>query len=147
LQLPASGFQLGTCFTKVLTRRPSWARATDPIFQSLTGKPWDSHDFQHTHLYPLLEQQRLEGNPYFRPYNGSTPILTIAVLLYSMGTYRQGALSFVKRHRPGCVRKATPDEVTNHGRWRSRNRGNEPMPTHYDQPILEDLLYLTLLCV
>jgi hypothetical protein len=59
-----------------------------------------------------------------------------------------GGASYVKRHRPGCIRKATADEVANHGRgWRSRNRGREPMPTHYDKPTLEDLLYITLLCM
>jgi hypothetical protein len=120
---------------------------THPVFQGTTGKTWDSHYFRHTHLYHLLEQQRLEGDAYLHPYDGSTATHTIALLFYSMGTYRRGGTSFVKRHRTNCVRKATPDEVTNHGRWRSRNRGSEPMPTHYDEPILEDLLYITLLCM
>jgi hypothetical protein len=143
----ASGFNLGDCFLAVLARRPPGFSPTNPVFRSLHGKVWNSHYFRHTHLYPLLEQQRLEGDPYLRPYVGTTPSLRITLLFFSMGTYRRGGNSFVKRHRPGCIRKATSDEITNHGRWRSRNRGADPMPTHYDEPILEDLLYLTLLCM
>jgi hypothetical protein len=143
----ASGFRLGLSFTAVVARRPVTARATDPLFQSTTGRTWDSHFFWHTHLYHLLEQQRLEGDAYLRPYDSSTATRTIVLLFYSMGTYRRGGTSFIKRHHTGCVRKATPDEVTNHGQWRSRNRGSEPMPTHYDEPILEDLIYITLFCM
>jgi hypothetical protein len=35
----------------------------------------------------------------------------------------------------------------NHGRWRSRNLGGDTMLVHYDEPTLEDLLYVTLLCM
>jgi hypothetical protein len=95
----------------------------------------------------LLDQQRLAGDPHLLPYDGSSPARTIPLLYYSMGMYRRGANSHVQRQRPGCIRKATPGEVANHGRWRSKNRGGKPMPVHYHEPTLEDLIYITLLCM
>jgi hypothetical protein len=50
----------------------------------------------------------------------------------------------VQRCQPLCIRRATPTEIANHGRWRSRNRGSEPMPVHYDEPTVEDLVFITL---
>jgi hypothetical protein len=143
----ASGFRPGSTYLAALAQRPASALPTDPVFTSRSGKVWDSHYFRHTHLYPLLEQQRREGDPYLLPFDGSTPTRLIPLLYYSMGCYRRGANSHVQRHRPGCVRKADPGEVINHGRWRSKNRGSEPMPVHYHEPTLEDLLYITLLCM
>jgi hypothetical protein len=144
--LTASGLAPGAAYLEVCANRPA-GLATDLVFKSLNGKVWDSHYYRHTHLYPLLEQQRLEGDPYLLPFDGSTPTRHIALLYYSMGLYRRGGNSFVQRHRTGCVRKADPDEVINHGRWRSKNRGSEPMPVHYHEPTLEDLIYITLLCM
>jgi hypothetical protein len=145
--LTASGFDLGAAFSAAQHQRPPGTPDTDRIFQGSRGKLWDSRYFWHTHVYPLLEQQRLEGDPSLLPYDGSTPARTIALLYYSMGSYRRGANSHVQRCRALCVRRATPEEIANHGRWRSRNRGREPMPVHYDEPSSEDLLYITLLCM
>jgi hypothetical protein len=145
--LTSSGLPAGAAYLDVLAHRPVDALATDLVFTSYRGKTWDSHYFRHTHLYPLLELQRLQGDPYLLPYDGSSPARTISLLFYSMGLYRRGGNSHVQRHRPGCVRKAAADEVINHGRWRSKNRGVEPMPVHYHEPSLEDLLYITLLCM
>jgi hypothetical protein len=145
--LTASGLDVGTAYAEVMAHRPANADSTSLVFRSLQGKVWNSHYFRHTHVYPLLEQQRSEGDPTLRLFDGSSPARTIAVLYYSMGMYRRGGNSHVQRHRPGCVRKATPDEITNHGRWRSKNRGGEPMPVHYHEPTLEDLLFVTLLCM
>jgi hypothetical protein len=143
----ASGFDLGSSFTAAFLQRPAGTCATDLVFRGFYGKQWDSHHFRHVHVYPLLELQRLAGDPYLRPYNGSSPSLLIALLFYSMGMYRRGARSHVQRQRARCIRRATEDEIANHGRWRSRNLGGESMLVHYDSPPLEDLLYLTLLCM
>jgi hypothetical protein len=145
--LTASGFDLGAAFSVAQDQRPAGSQPTDRIFQSARGKLWDSRFFCHTHVYPLLEQQRLEGDPSLLPYDGVTPTRTIPLLFYSMGSYRCGTNSHVRRCRLLCVRRATPEEIGNHGRWRSRNRGREPMPVHYDEPSSEDLLYITLLCM
>jgi hypothetical protein len=64
-----------------------------------------------------------------------------------MGSYRRGTRSHVERHRAGCIRKASPTEVANHGRGHSKNLSREPMVVHYYEPTLEDLLFLTLLCM
>jgi hypothetical protein len=143
----ASGFNIGACFTAARAQRPAGSSNTHLIFQSLDGKIWDSPYFRRKYLYPLLEQQCLEGDLYLRPYDGASPTRVISLLYYSMSCYRRGANSHVQRQRARCVRKATPDEVANHGRWRSRNIGCEPMPVHYNEPTLEDMIYLTLLCM
>ena len=51
-----------------------------------------------------------------------------------------------RRRRPGCVRKATPEEIYIHGRWKLKNSGREIIDLHYLEPTLEDKVYLTLLC-
>jgi hypothetical protein len=145
--LTSSGFDLGACYTAAWLQRPAGRPLTDLIFRSARGKPWNSHFFRHAHLYPLLELQRLGGDPHLLPFDGSAPTKSLALLFYSMGSYRRGARSHVERHRPGCMRRASPDEIDNHGRWRSKNRSREPMPVHYYEPTLEDLLFLTLLCM
>jgi hypothetical protein len=61
--------------------------------------------------------------------------------------YHRGANIYVQRQRLGCIRRATANKIANHGRWRSKNRGGEPMPVHYYEPTLEDLLFITLLCM
>jgi hypothetical protein len=143
----ASGFDVAASFTAAFAQRPIGTLDTDFIFRAQNGKRWDSHYFRHTHVYPLLTQQRLEGNPSLLPYDGSTPARSIALLFYSMGSWRRGGNSHVQRQREFCIRKASETEISNHGRWRSRNRGREPMPVHYDEPTNEDLIYLTLLCM
>ena len=65
---------------------------------------------------------------------------------YSMGCYRRGGRSHVAKKRPGCVRKATPAEVYEHGRWAIKT-GTEAAPIHYNEPSVPDKLDITLLCM
>jgi hypothetical protein len=58
--------------------------------------------------------------------------------------YRRGGRSHCRRHRPGCLRAATPLEIYLHGRWKFLNRGREAVDLHYIEPTLEDRIYLTL---
>lgn len=127
-----------------LTPQPS-AR---PLFCHPDSSLWSSHYFRHTHLYPLLHEQRLRGDPHLLPYD-STPNNSLADKFWGMNSYRRGGRSHTERHRPGCVRRATPEEITEHGRWRTQNRASSgvSMPTHYLDLSLEDRLYITLLCM
>ena len=63
-----------------------------------------------------------------------------------MHSYRRGADTHCSRKRDGCLHKANRNEATNHGRWRVKNQGGESMPTHYQEPSIEDRVYLTLMC-
>jgi hypothetical protein len=70
----ASGFNVNACHAMVLAHRPQGLAPNDLIFTGYRGHIWDSHYFRHWHLYPLLEQQRLEGDPYLSPYDGSSQL-------------------------------------------------------------------------
>ena len=96
----------------------------------------------------MLDQQRLEGDAYLAPFNGSTPELCLAHLFYSMHSYRSGGQSDVSIKRIGSLRKATPEEVDEHGRWRQQNvPGAERMALHYTQRPVLDRVAITLFCM
>lgn len=116
------------------------------IFRHPTGGVWDSRSFRLAHVYPLLQLQRLGGDPYLSAFTG-TPGNTICDKLWSLHMYRRGGNTQTRRHRPPCIRKATREERDEHGRWRRRHTGSEPMQLHYDAPPLEDRVYITLLCM
>ena len=87
----------------------------------------------------MLDQQRLEGDVYLAPYNGSTPELCLAHIFYSMHSYRSERQSDVSIKRVGSFRKATWEEVEEHGRWRQQNvPGAENTILYYTQhPVLD----------
>jgi hypothetical protein len=122
-----------------------WTTDARPIFCHPNGKAWDSNYYRTTYLLPLLQMQRLEGDPYLQFYDGS-PGRTLAEAFYSMHSYRIGARSHVSQKREGCKRKATADEVNEHGRWEHR-RSSENMAEQYRQWELAERLALTLLCM
>ena len=102
------------------------------IFQDLQGNIWCSADFRREFVIPLLEQQRLEGDPYLTPYDGKVPGTALSSIFYSIHSYHRGGRSDASVSRPGSVRKATQDEIEEHGRWRTKNRASaEPIPLHY----------------
>ena len=142
----SAGIQLGFWLQELrrLSSKLGWT--SGPLFRHPDGTAWDSHYFRHNQLYPLLTLQRLGGDKFLKAFDGS-PRNTIAAKFYSMHSYRNGGRSNVAKRRPGCVRAATPVEVTDHGRWRTRHSGREPLPLHYLQRTLEDRLYITLLCM
>jgi hypothetical protein len=122
-----------------------WPTDARYIFDNNAGIPWDSAYFRHCYLLPLLQLQRLNGDAYLQEFDGS-PGKTLMEAFYSMHSYRRGGRSHVSKHRPGCRRKATPEEVNEHGRWR-RRRASESMAEQYRQWPLIDRLALTLLCM
>jgi len=142
----SAGLKLGFWLEQLKTITDALGWSDGPLFRHADGTPWDSHYFRHTHLYPLLTLQRLAGDAYLKPYDGS-PGNTFAEKFYSMHSYRSGGRSNVNKKRLGCVRKATPPEVSEHGRWRRKHMGGETMEVHYTQWSYEDRLYITLLCM
>ena len=118
------------------------------IFQDANGDRWSSTSFRRKHLLPLLEYQRLEGDPYLTPYDGTQPGSSIGQVFFSLHSYRRGGRSDASLKRPGSIRKATQDEVEEHARWRKKNKpASEPIPLHYRSWSLEDRVFLTLLCM
>jgi hypothetical protein len=115
------------------------------VFCHSSGQPWDSTYFRHTYLLPLLQIQRLQGNAYLRQFDG-TPGKSLVEAFYSMHCYRRGGRTQVSQKRSGCTRKATVEEVNEHGRWR-RNRSSESMAEQYRQWPLLDRIAITILCM
>ena len=113
------------------------------IFQQSNGQVWTSEHFRQTYLIPLLELQRLQGDPYLAPYDGVQPGSRLSDAFFSYHVYRAGGRSHVKQKRAGCIRKATPEETYGHGRWRI-DRSSQPIDAQYDQPPVLDQLAITL---
>jgi len=124
----------------------SWDDPDAFVFRHASGVPWTSSYFRYTHLYPLLRLQQQMGDPLLAPFNDE-PGNTIEDKIYSFHTYRRGGRSHVSRKRALCVRKARPEEVSEHGRWRTRSSSSPDMPTHYREWTIEDRIYITLLCM
>lgn len=115
------------------------------LFRHEDGTRWSSHFFRHTYLFPYLEMQREAGDVYLQIVDG-TEKNTFADKFYSFHTYRIGAGNHCNRKREGCLRKADPYEKQLQGRWRIKNRGIEAIDIHYQQPTIEDMVWLTLCC-
>jgi hypothetical protein len=122
-----------------------WKTDQNHIFCHQDGRIWDSNYYRSTFLLPCLQLQRMEGDPYLQHLDGS-PGNTLAEAFYSMHTYRIGARSTVSRKQEGCTRKATLEEINEHGRWRYR-RSSESMAEQYRQWDLDERLSITLLCM
>lgn len=118
---------------------------TGHIFQHLDGSRWTSRYYRETILWPSLHEQRLGGDVALRGYDGS-PGNTIQEKFWSMHSYRRGGRSQVSRKRDGFVRKATNQEVTEHGRWRLK-RAAMDMPTSYLEWSVADRIPVTLFCM
>jgi hypothetical protein len=142
----ASGLPLGYWLDELRLIRAALGWTSRRLFIQPNGRPWSSHFFRETHLYPLLELQRLEGDPILMALDGR-PGNSIREKMFSLHSYRRGADGWVHKRREGCIRRATPLEIEEHGRWRLKNRGSESMPVHYRELSLEERLYITLLCM
>jgi hypothetical protein len=94
----------------------------------------------------LLELQRLQGDPYLKPYDGVLPGSRLSDVFYSFQVYRRGGNSPVKQQRVGCIRKATKSETYGHARWRLARSG-QPIDSQYDYPPVLDRLAISLFCM
>lgn len=122
-----------------------WVTDERFLFEHASGAPWDSAFYRSTFLIPFLQMQRIEGDAYLQPYDGS-PGWTLLEAFYSMHVHRAGGRSHVSQKRPGCFRKATNEEVNEHGRWRLKRSG-ESMAEQYRQWGLPERVAITLLCM
>ena len=92
-------------------------------------------------------RDRWEANdPLLQTYAPSSAA-DIPKKFFSLHSFRRGGRTHVSKKRPGCIRKATPLEVTDHGRWRRRFETNTDMSLHYQESTFEDRLCITLLCM
>jgi hypothetical protein len=147
----ASGLSLGKWLDRVRAlREPAravpWETDELPLFLTRDGYVWDSRYYCQQYLWPFLEEQRLEGDPALVPFDGSTEGNTIAEKFWSMHSYRRGARTHVYKTHPETLRKATPAEVNEHGRW-AKKRESLDMPTLYLALPIVDRILLTLCCM
>lgn len=125
---------------------PAWPDDHRRIFVSANLRPWTSQFFRQEFLYPVLYSLRDQGDPILAGLDLS-PGNTIADKYWSLHCYRRGARSHVSRAHPGTgMRRATPTEVYEHGRWR-RQRRNEPIDLLYQEWTPFDRVQLTLCCM
>ena len=92
------------------TMDPSWWQADKrPLLAHADGSRWTSSYFRQTYLLPLLHQQRMNRDKYLLQFK------CLADAFWSMHCYRSGGRSHVSVERPLCWRKATNEEVNEHG--------------------------------
>lgn len=140
-----AGFRLGRWFHRARRAHGlgrDWKLSPALVFTHPNGRPWDSAYFRKTYLWPSLEEQRRQGDPFLKAFDGS-PGNTIREKIWSLHTYRRGARSHVSKRRPGQYRKATKDEVYEHARWK-RSRRSEEIDVIYREWTLADRIQLTL---
>jgi hypothetical protein len=141
-----SGLSVGKWFHRLrrTLRMSSFSDGgSTPIFQRSNGQVWNSEYFRQTYLIPILELQRLQGDPYLASYDGVLPGSRLSDVFYSFSAYRRGGRTHVKQKRVGCIRKATSEETYGHGRWRIA-RSSQPIDSQYDQPPILDQLAISL---
>lgn len=141
--LCASGLSPGLWMERLRRLWPN-ARASDSIIRGASGEAWTSRYFRRSHLYVWLHAMRSEGDPFLQAFT-LEPGNRIEDKYYSFGTYRRGGRSSCTKRNNG-TKKATPDEVYEHGRWRKRI-SRENMPTRYNEFGIDDRVNITLLCM
>jgi len=142
----ASGLSVGKWFHRA--RREQFRVDRDrslPIFRVRSGRPWTSHYFRHKFLYPALEDQRQNGDPFLSAFDGS-PGNTIPEKYWALHSYRRGSRTSSQRSNPLCRRKASDAEVYEHARWR-RRRAGEATDVLYREWTVRDRVKLTLFCM
>ena len=141
-----AGFRLGRWFHRVRRAHGlgrDWKASKSLIFTHRSGERWTSAYFRKTYLWPGLEEQRRQGDPFLKAFDGSTPGNTIPEKIWSIHTYRRGARSHVSKRRAGMYRKASKDQVYEHARWK-RRRSGEDIDVAYREWTLSDRIQLTL---
>jgi hypothetical protein len=143
----ASRLSIGTWLTRLLLELEieDPESCEDFIMCHPNGRPWDSHYFRHTYLYPFLATMRMMGDPYLQKYDGS-PGMSLAEAFWSFHSYgRRGCRTAASRKREWNIRKASDIEVSEHGRWQI-SRQNMPMPMAYLEWSLPDRLAISQFC-
>jgi hypothetical protein len=114
------------------------------IFTHSSGKLWSSLYFRRHFLYPSLERLRQEGDPFLKAFS-DTPGNSIPEKFWSLHCYRRGARTHATKGSKKDSRRATIDQVYEHGRWR-RRRAGEAIDKQYDEWSTQDRVQITLFC-
>jgi hypothetical protein len=113
------------------------------FFTPKHGK-WTSREFRHGYVWPLLELQRAQGEASLMAFNDE-PGQRIRDKVWSCHSYRRGFNSYVSQKREGNLRKATPQEINEHARWKEASAPT--MHDHYNTDLdLGSRLAITLIC-
>lgn len=136
-----SGLELGKWVHRLYSSYPNGPDPRSYIFSTPDGGRWRSFYYRKTYLYPGLSLQRLEGDPYLRDFDGVNK--RFRNYFYNLHCYRRGARSHVERSQPGPHRKASREQIYEHGRWQKK-RGNEPIDLQYRAWTLWERLRITL---
>jgi hypothetical protein len=142
-----SGLSPGKWTLRLKSFRPA---IPGKLFSTATTLGWTSHHFWERFAIPLLEHMRRQREPTLRAFS-NRPGNRLKDKIYSMHTWRRAGRSVVSRlprhnePNPPGRRKASPDEVYEHGRW-AQNVNSENMPQRYNQWDLADRLAITLFC-
>jgi hypothetical protein len=143
-----SGLCLGDWVLRILQFAPQDALH---LFSTANYPTWNSYIFRERFAYPLLERQRLGGEPTLQMFS-DIPGHRIRDSVTSIHSWRSGGRSRVSRDarhnepQHPLSRQATSLEVYEHGRWRKRGK-QESMSIHYNQWSLTDRIAITLLCM
>ena len=144
-----SGFSLGKWLRR-LARFPSFLPGM--LFSTASHPIWSSRIFRTEYAWPLLEHQRAAGEPTLRCFSDVVGNC-VRDKIYSMHSWRSAGDSRAGRHprhnkpNPPGTRRATPEEIYEHGRWElKRRKAAETMPSHYRHWLTADRVSLTLCC-
>jgi hypothetical protein len=114
------------------------------VFTTPSGQRWTSKSYRHEFLYPMLAHLRQTGDVFLRAFNDE-PGNTLQEKFWSLHCYRRGARTHATKRSKKDSRKATQDQVYEHGRWRKR-RSSEPIDKQYDEWTIQDRIQITLFC-
>jgi hypothetical protein len=144
-----SGFSLGTWLTRLST---FFSQIPGMLFSTVQHPVWTSRVFREVYAWPLLELQRSEGEATLRCFSEALGN-RLQDKVYSMHSWRRAGDSRAGRFprhnepNPPGTRRATTEEIYEHGRWElKRRKAAESMPSHYRQWLTVDRVPLTLCC-
>jgi hypothetical protein len=142
-----SGLSAGQWWNDLLQNLPLNTPRDSLIFRHGTSSvAWDSRFFRTKYLIPSLALQRAAGDKALLPFD-DTPGNTLLEKFWSMHSYRRGGRTRVSKKDESTIRrKATPEEVNEHGRWR-RSRRTMDMPTLYLEWTVPQRLAITQFCM
>ena len=142
-----SGLSCGRWFRRAFQSCGGVDMKTDHRYifhHSFTGKNWTSRYFRTVFLYPMLEELRRNGDPFLRAFDGSEGN-SIPKKFWSLHCYRRGARTHATKGSKRDSKKASKDQVYEHGRWR-RRRATEAIDKQYDEWTIQDRIQITLFC-
>ena len=140
-----SGLSLGKWLSRLFSFSPCLPNL---LFSTRSQPQWSSVYFRHQYIYPLLELQRLKGEPSLQCFTNIQG-QRIQDRINSMHAWRRGGRTVagrVSQLKIPNARAATKMEIYFHGRW-AHPRKSEEIAQQYNQWDLYDRIALTLFCM